>query len=166
MEHTKHIWRLAILVVFSIVGFVISRMLVVPDTYGMYGPYRYANVGYQMAIEPRHGEVKGCLECHEGEEESDLHQNGPHKVVACENCHAPMSTHVKDEEYEWEMTSNTTGKWCIRCHLEIPTRPKKQPQIDPVEHLREVSEKPVGRDWSDQVCFECHEPHDPTPEES
>ncbi|MBI2565945.1 MAG: cytochrome C [Candidatus Schekmanbacteria bacterium] len=163
MEHTKHIWRVGILVIVAITGFVFFRVLLIPPSYGIRGSYRYDNVAEQMAIEPRHGEVRGCNECHD--ERVDELRAGPHENVACENCHAPLSTHVKDDEKEWDMSVNKTGEWCVRCHLFLPARPKSHPQIDPVEHLVKVGVKQVGRDWSDVVCFKCHEPHDPTPED-
>ena len=165
MEHTKHIWRMGLLVFFLLAGFIFVRQLLVPATFGAYGAYRGANVADQMVIRPpQHGEVAGCYECHD--DEVDTHQAGSHKTVSCENCHAPMATHVDAEGEQYaEMNINQTGEWCIRCHLKLPARPKSQPQLDPVEHLLANGVEQVGRDWSDQVCFECHAPHDPAVEE-
>ena len=162
MKHTKHMWRIGLLVFFALIGFVFVRTMLVPESFGDYGNYRGANVAEQMALPVQHGEVKGCAECHG--ERVELLMSGKHHTVACENCHAPMATHaVSGKGKTAKMYANKTGNWCIRCHLELPGRPKTQPQIDPVKHLTEVGIEQAGRDWSDQVCFECHNPHNPEP---
>ena len=50
-------------------------------------------------------------------------------------------------------------KLCARCHSEMNARPDDFPQVN--IHIHPVD---MGADEdTEEVCFECHSPHDPTP---
>jgi len=162
MTGSKHVWRLGLLLVAAFIGIFLLRSWLVPESWGDQGNYRFANVAEQMNVHPpRHGGIESCKQCHEDDEEYRNHEAGKHQVVPCEDCHAPVATHVKDGEQEWDMQVIKTGDWCLRCHLKLKARPQTQPQIEPVQHLREQAVESVTEDWDDQICYECHDPHNP-----
>ena len=94
MEHARHVFRVALLLIAGLAVVSIGRTLLVPASFGLYGPYRYDNVAEQMKVrEPAHAGPAACGECHE--KEFKRRAGGKHATVSCEVCHAPKAFHVK-----------------------------------------------------------------------
>ncbi len=155
MEHSKHIVRMAVLVIVVLIGFLLSRTFFSPPSFGRYGFYRADNVKEQMAKPVRHGESVSCSDCHD-EKTEDLN-SGSHQSINCENCHAPLVTHIKEEENFAAMAMNRSSSLCLRCHESLDARPADFPQIRGEEHLKKAS-----MEMTPDVCLGCHEPHTPT----
>lgn len=152
--HTKHVFRAGFLFLLGVVGLVILRSLMAPDTWGQYGPYRGASVGEYLQLPVMHGGKESCRECHE--DEYDVHESGPHAKLECELCHAPVAMHVKDGSWEAEMPRPESSEFCLQCHQLLVSRPAGFPQIQPKRHVEEM-----GEEYGPRVCFTCHEAHSP-----
>ena len=88
MEHSRHVFRVLLLLLVAVVAFVLLRSFLVPKSYGDYGPYRAANVVEQAHVRaPRHGGADSCTACHA--KEAEARAAGSHKTVSCEVCHGP-----------------------------------------------------------------------------
>jgi hypothetical protein len=168
MEHTKHLWRAVLILVFVVVGYLLGRGFLVPASFGQYGYYRGDNLKEQMNIRiPKHGNgPEACAYCHE--EKVELIAETPHRVINCETCHGPLRTHVEYDSieafikdpgnYEWtnEMEVHSAQELCIKCHDYQLAKPEGYTTIVVVEHLEERD-----MELGPYVCFECHDPHDP-----
>ncbi|HZY04383.1 MAG TPA: cytochrome C [Anaeromyxobacteraceae bacterium] len=152
MEHARHVFRVALLLIAGLAVVSIGRTLLVPRSYGLYGPYRYDNVAEQMTIrEPVHGGPAACGECHE--KEFKKRAAGKHKTVSCEVCHAPKAYHVRADGSMESMPIDRSFGLCARCHRKIPGRPAKFPQVVLEQHL---NGPPEG-----DACIQCHDAHSP-----
>jgi hypothetical protein len=154
MEHSKHVVRMLFLVILVLIGFHIVRTLFTPKSFGKYGHYRADNVQEQMAKPVMHGGSTSCAPCHE--DKSRELESGKHGSVACEVCHAPLATHIKDGTPVAKMPRFKSASLCLRCHDSLDTRPATFPQVRVEEHLRKGSVE-----MSPDVCMNCHNPHDP-----
>ncbi len=158
IEHSKHIFRIFILLVAVIGGALVGRILLVPETHGLYGHYRGASVLENARQEVRHGGSESCGQCHDDIKET--HDEGPHLAVPCEDCHDALATHVQDGEVIAAMPKvKSVLKLCGRCHAELEARPHDFPQVNIKTHPVEMG----AEEATDEVCFDCHSPHDPTP---
>jgi len=157
IEHSKHIFRIFILLAVVIVGAFVGRILMVPESFGRYGHYRADSVAENAVLEVRHGGNEVCGECHDDVKEA--HDGGPHLAIPCEDCHDALVSHVRDGEKIADMPrTKSVTRLCARCHRELIARPADFPQVNIEAHVEEM-----GAEISDEVCFECHSPHDPTP---
>jgi predicted CXXCH cytochrome family protein len=152
--HTKHIFRVFILLVLVVIAIILGRGLFVPDSWGLYGGFRGDNVEQQRAKAVHHGGDASCQKCHE--EEFDTHEGGGHAAVRCEVCHGPVSIHVSGDKKIAAMPMNRGRDLCLRCHRKLEARPATFPQVEPRAHVDEN-----GGDWGDEACIECHIPHAP-----
>ncbi len=152
MEHARHVFRAALVLMVVIVAVVLGRALLVPKSYGEYGPYRYDNVAEQMnARKPAHAGAQSCSGCHPAEFQKRT--AGAHKTVSCEVCHAPLAVHVADGKPTAKMPIDRSFTLCARCHRKIAGRPEKFPQV--------VLEQHVQGPVEGKVCLDCHDPHTP-----
>lgn len=154
MEHARHVFRaLLVLFVLTVVLFL-GRALIVPKSYGMYGPYRYDNVAEQAnARAPLHGGVRSCGECHAKRLEALT--KGAHKNVSCEICHGPVGRHAQAGKVVAAAAIDRSVQACGRCHRKIDGRPAGFKQVVLDQHV------PGGA--SGNACLDCHDPHSPTP---
>jgi len=152
--HAKHILRALLLFFLGIVGLIVLRSTMQPETWGEFGSYRGASVAEFGLLPVRHGGAESCAPCHEDEFEE--HGSGGHATVNCEFCHAAVSSHAMDDEWFAEMPVPETTDLCVTCHGFLVARPADFPQIDVNDHLEENDAEPGSG-----VCFECHEPHMP-----
>ena len=159
MKDTKHIWRIFLLLVIGICLFMVGRLFFVPKTFGTYGHYRAANVAEQRAIPVKIHGPEACEPCHG--DEFTLWKSAAHKTIICEDCHAPYSTHIKNDEKYADMEISKRSDLCLRCHQEMRARPKDFPQINLDTHAKDN-----GITLTATICFSCHNPHDPTPKET
>jgi hypothetical protein len=160
IEHSKHIFRVFILLAVVLVSVFIGRIVFIKATlpsFGVYGHYRGDSVAENAAQEIRHGGNDACGECHD-EIKAD-HDGGAHLAVPCEDCHDALATHVRDGDKIADMPRvKSVLRLCGRCHRELDARPEDFPQVNIKTHPEEMGAEP-----SDDVCFECHSPHDPAP---
>jgi hypothetical protein len=153
--HAKHAVRAFLLLLLGLVLLVLGRSAFVPPSWGAHGSYRAANVPQQMALPIRHGGNSACTTCHDTEPAALA--AGSHATLACEACHAPLAAHVQDDEKIADMPMRRSADLCLLCHAKLDARPAEHPQILPRAHLEELG----VAESSDQVCFECHNPHSP-----
>lgn len=157
MEHARHVFRAFFVLFLALVAVVLGRGLLVPKSYGLYGPYRFDNVGEQAnARAPLHGGAAACADCHE--DRAKAVQAGAHGNVSCEVCHAALGRHVKDGEIVAAMAVDRSFTLCARCHRKVLGRPEKFPQVVLEQH---VSDQGAASRLEGKVCLECHDPHSP-----
>ncbi len=158
MEHSRHVIRVIALFVVLLAAMFIGRTFLVPESYGMYGSYRFANVAEQAnARPPLHGGAESCAPCHE--KQWKIRDDGGHKVVSCEVCHGPLGKHVAEGKKIADMPIERSWTLCALCHNKIAGRPATFPQKDVEQHIRGKGKAKL----EGAVCFECHEPHAPAP---
>ncbi len=137
---------MAVLFAVLVVGFVVARESLVPDTFGERGHYRAAAVDMVIAREMKYAGHLVCAICHDVIAEKRLMSH--HQSVACEVCHGPGASHVESPGEVLPPAPRQRGL-CPLCHSYDPSRPTGFPQIDPVAH------NPL------EPCMSCHDPHAP-----
>jgi len=159
MEHARHVFRAALVLVVVIAAVSLGRGFLVPKSYGLHGSYRADNVQEQMNVRaPRHGGVASCAPCHAPQ--AGKRTAGSHRSVSCEVCHAPLSAHVADGKRSAAMPVDRSFTLCARCHRKVPARPEKFPQVVLEQHLQQQA---AGAALEGKVCLDCHDPHSPKP---
>jgi hypothetical protein len=157
VEHSRHVFRIFLVLIIAIGAFLLGRGFLVPDSYGRYGRYRYDNVKEQMAVRPpSHAGPAACAECHAAQ--ATKRAAGAHKAVSCEVCHGPLGDHVTAGKVTGKAQVQRTYTLCALCHRKIAGRPEKFPQVVLDQHVAMVGEKLEGA-----VCLSCHDPHSPKP---
>jgi len=126
MEHSKHLWRVVLILMVFFLGFVGFRHFMVPKSFGLAGPYRYDSIQDHMALPVVHGGRESCKKCHE--EKYDMVMKGKHKAVSCEVCHEPVTVHAKDGAKIADMPKSPTWRLCELCHAKMAGRPKTHPR--------------------------------------
>jgi len=154
MEHARHVFRVAIVLVVAGAAVFLTRGFLVPKSYGVYGDYRHDNVAEQANVRaPRHGGVESCAPCHA--KHAQTRASGAHKMVSCEVCHAPLAAHVLDGKVTAKMAVDNSHTLCALCHRKILGRPESFKQV--------VLEQHVPTALEPGVCLQCHNPHSPKP---
>ncbi len=151
MEHTKHIWRMSLLLVFLFTAGIFARHFMVPESFGEAGFYRYDAMTELTAKSPRHGAVNACADCHE--DKVTALAAGLHSAVQCEVCHDVLSTHVQDDDKYRDMAINRSYRLCAYCHQKLLARPVEVAQIVLAEHLELDSSQAIA----EEACLECHD---------
>ena len=152
MEHARHVFRVAMVLVVAIVAFLLGRGLLVPKSYGTFGSYRADSVAEQMKARPvGHQGPASCTPCHQAK--AAARTAGSHKTVSCEACHGPLILHVADGKVTGKMPVDKSYTLCAYCHRRIQGRPEKFPQVVLEQHVTSKLEGPV--------CLDCHDPHSP-----
>ncbi len=156
MEHARHVFRVLFVLILALVAFVFGRTLLVPKSYGMYGPYRFDNVAEQASIRaPVHAGAAACGDCHD--DKWKKLSAGAHQRVSCEICHGPLGKHVSDGELVAKPPIDRSFTLCARCHRKILGRPEKFPQVVLEQHVQQMGAAKL----EGKVCIECHDPHSP-----
>ena len=159
MQHTKHLWRAALLIIaFATAGGGV-RHFVVPESFGEQGFYRYNSLADYMAKPVVHGDASSCVACHT--EIAETKSLGKHAAVSCEVCHAPLATHAVGAEKTGDMAINTSPDLCADCHQQLPARPSTMPQVDIREHLATLEVLSGNDSIPDGACLVCHDVHNP-----
>lgn len=154
MEHARHVFRVALALLVVLALAAVARALLVPKSYGLYGPYRYDNVREQMNVRaPVHRGAEACGACHR--DEFARRASGGHRTVSCEVCHGPLALHVKDDGTVEPPALDRSYGLCARCHRKVLGRPATFPQV--------VLEEHVSSPLEGKVCLSCHDPHSPKP---
>lgn len=151
MEHTKHIWRISLLLIVLFSGGILARHFLVPESFGEAGYYRYDALAELVAKEPRHASSDACADCHE--DKTTAKAAGKHSQVQCEVCHDVLAAHVKDGQKIGDMATNRSYQLCAYCHQQLTARPPDIPQIVFAEHL----ELDPSQAIPEEACLECHD---------
>lgn len=152
MEPARHVFRALLLLLIVIVAVILGRTVLVPRSYGDYGPYRFDNVAEQAgARTPLHGGAASCGGCHA--ERAKKVAAEAHARVSCEICHAPLGAHVRDGAKVAAMPVDRSYGLCARCHRKIDGRPAAFPQVVLEQHVQGA----IGP----EACLDCHDPHGP-----
>ena len=159
MEHTKHLWRAGAIAVFLTLAALLVRHLLVPESFGVDGFYRYDSLGEFMSKPVIHGGQASCEPCHS--EQFETKMAGSHASVTCEVCHGPLARHVAEGAKTADMPVIRSHRLCAWCHQELVARPADMPQVDIVEHLRDFEMIPEDGALPEGICAECHDVHDP-----
>jgi hypothetical protein len=142
-----HIKRLILVFAIVISLFLLARHLLVPDTFGKYGPYRAATLDDYSLIEIHFAGQQACLECHQ--DVQDLKTQDVHSDIHCETCHGPGQKHVTSSAAT-DILIPSGREFCGSCHIMNSARPKNAiTQVDLNKHN-------IGKN-----CIECHNPHQP-----
>ncbi len=139
-----------------IVLWFIGRAIMVPGSWGEIGYYRADAIKDELAKPLVHGQNESCKSCHA--EVYDLKQKSEHTRLACESCHAPVSTHIQDGKKIGDMphkAGDAQIALCLSCHQKVVGRPEKFPMIDHIKHLEEQGVKTT------HTCDQCHIVHAP-----
>jgi cytochrome c553 len=148
----KHISRLLFLLGLFLVVALVARFFLIDPSFYEYGHFRADAVPELAAAEPVYRGSGFCVECHE-QRKADWFV-GAHAVVQCEVCHG---NYLGCPENGKAMLPGDTIGLCTMCHVAMPSRPARQPQVVLAEHPFADEEKPE--------CKTCHNPHSPTVEE-
>lgn len=159
MEHTKHIWRLGILLVAVALLGVTWRHSMIPASFGDAGFYRYDSLNDYRMLPVVHGGAGSCDACHE--DEAKAKSAGKHATVSCEVCHAPLAVHVKNNQKIAPMPTDRSHTLCAYCHQTLAARPKTQAQVDIPQHLSTLEIVPLGQPIPEGTCMACHDVHSP-----
>jgi hypothetical protein len=151
MEHTKHIWRAAFLLIAVLTFVIVGRHFLVPKSFGQAGYYRYDALFEHMDKEPRHGAPDACADCHD--DIAAAKASGKHAPVQCEVCHDVLASHVKDGDKFADMRINRNWELCAYCHQRLVGRPALIAQVDIREHLELAS----GQAIPAEACVQCHD---------
>lgn len=144
----EQIRRLLIPFFIIMVGYFLTRWLLVPPDFGMLGHYRASSITTNMQKEIRYAGAEACTECHD--QTATKKKQGYHRGVSCEACHGTTVAHVHDPE-NIKPAITRTRTLCLLCHEYLPTRPTGFPQVISDSH------NPT------KPCISCHRPHDPKP---
>jgi hypothetical protein len=141
--------RLAIVFAVLITGYVVARLIFVPETFGDRGHYRAAVVDEIVAQPIKYAGHWICWDCHD--DIFDLRDEGYHRDLRCEVCHGPSLDHVEDEDLEIMPVVPRERVNCPLCHGYDAARPTGLPQVEVVTHN------------PGEPCYTCHNPHNPVP---
>ncbi len=137
---------------------LLVKGLLVPKSFGVYGPYRADAIQEETELPIRHGTNVSCYSCHTYEAKN--HRKGLHKTISCEFCHGPYADHVGDNKKTGTLPVKT-GKeittLCLRCHnTEIKARSEQVIKtVAMPDHLKNQHVK-LSHD-----CNQCHYVHAP-----
>ncbi len=139
-------------------GFLLFKKLLIPDSFGLYGPYRADAITEAALVPIAHGTNASCLSCHPYEVK--MHKKGKHQTISCEFCHGTYATHVADNKKIGTLPMKKGEEMttlCLRCHnTEIKAR--KEEIIKTIampDHLKKQEVKLT------HACSQCHYVHAP-----
>lgn len=177
-QHATHIVRVAAVFALGILAFLIVRWAVIPADFGTLGFYRAGAIDDARTRPIAYAGTPSCVECHVGKYESeyadpaappaDLVKDNRHSVLRCEACHGPLAFHAIDQTQKEQAKKAgreegegsgrpvplvESDKLCLGCHLQLPGRPERHPQVL------------VGDHGGNDKCQSCHRPHRPRTDE-
>ena len=159
MKTYNHIIRFALLIILVIIGFLIVRTSMVPDSFGNHGSYTYAyyradSKDEQAALPAIYQGTEQCSSCHESQ--AAILADGTHAALDCESCHGSFKAHNNNTAER--MTISDPVDACMTCHTRLNARPAEFPQINSFEaHLKDQGETILPG----LTCSTCHDPHMP-----
>lgn len=135
-----------IILLIVIGAFITARTLLVPESFGKEGHFRYDAIGEIMELEHVYAGEDACYDCHD--DIVDTKAESHHKGLTCEVCHGPAIQHV-DAPDEFTPDAPRGRGGCSSCHGYNPSRPSGFPQIITERHN------------PGKACMTCHDPHNP-----
>jgi len=159
MKAYDHIIRLTMFIIAVIIGFLIIRAGMVPDSFGVQGSYSYAYYRANSAIEQAslpvmHTGSEHCRACHEPQ--AAMLQDNAHAGLDCESCHGSFKAHNNNTKER--MAVSDTVDTCMLCHATLEARPAQFPHIESLAaHTAEQGETLLPG----MTCASCHDPHAP-----
>jgi len=156
----NHLYRLALLLIVAVVGFIYVKDWFVPDGWDEQKWYRAVALE-ELKVQPvSFSGNKNCMEqCH-GKTRKDhaaigeLLASSVHANLSCESCHGPLfeSGHQKTGPALVPRDSEL----CLRCHDSVAARPVKVGLFNESQMAHQALE--VKRNSN---CVVCHDPHAP-----
>lgn len=159
-----HIYRLLVLLVLVVVGFVAVRGLAIPSSWDSENFFRRDSLD-ELKLQPMKiggNESCGGASCHDQQKVAEHKTQlatvgrGSHKGLACENCHGPLSDHVSDDKKVASAVIDRDNKLCLGCHNQLISRPKKFAQFDTENEGHWYFDVEITN-----PCRDCHNPHNP-----
>jgi hypothetical protein len=176
----SHVKRFFVLLIVAVILCFFVRKLLLPDTFGVLGPYRTAGLKDILNLEPVYQSQAACAQSHE--DIYNTHEKDVHYSVQCEDCHGQGNVHIAEivqflnqnnqrptasgkytkEELDAvpkklvKMPKEYTLEGCLYCHRKLDSRPRDFARINPKEHFKSlhVTDSSIR-------CVECHSPHEP-----
>ena len=159
-----HIYRLVVILVVIAAGFAALRSLAIPDSWDNEKFYRVDSLEELKQLPLRFGGNAACAGsgCHE-QRHMAMHKEhyaalsrGNHNGLACENCHGPMSDHIRNGKRVAPALISRENTLCLGCHGPLLSRPGDFPQFNTEN---------TGHWYFDveitAPCQDCHDPHEP-----
>ena len=139
-------------------GGLFLKQLLLPDSFGVYGPYRADAITEAALIPIRHGTNESCYKCHD--HEAKYHKKGRHKTISCEFCHGVYADHIMDAKKIGTLPVKKDKEiitLCLRCHnTEIKARHEEVIKtVAMPDHLKSQNVKITHN------CNQCHYVHAP-----
>lgn len=144
----RHIVNLLVLMSVVLLGAVAAKAWFTDPSFYRYGHYRADAVPELAQGMPLYRGGAWCLSCHA--DGQTAWAAGSHKTVECEVCHGAVRDHPDHARHP---VPADTIPLCTTCHLAMPARPSRQPQIVLGDH-------PFPGDEA-LPCQDCHDPHSP-----
>jgi hypothetical protein len=146
-DDVRHLLRVGLVFVVSVLAFVAARRALIPSDFGVYGHYRAGALTENRARPVHFAGQKACVECHA--DVDDTRKDSPHARVSCEVCHGPLAPHAAGDENA-PTPARADGRLpCLTCHRSNGSAPATFKQIVLVDHADEGP------------CIACHQPHSP-----
>jgi hypothetical protein len=139
--------RLTLALAIFVSLFLILRYFLVPPTFGQFGHYRGDSLRDNADLGIHYAGEQACLECHQDVE--DLKAQDVHAGIHCEICHGPGQKHVLSNEAT-DILKPSGRDFCGTCHQKNAARPASA-----IVQIEQDSHNP------DNICTECHNPHQP-----
>ena len=141
----EHLLRLATLFVVGIALFLGVRTLLVPDDYGLLGPYRASALTQNRTKPIAFAGQVACVDCHT--DVAELRTGNAHERISCESCHGALAAHAADPAVA--VARPDGRKTCAVCHVPDRSKPSGFKTVNFAEHAGDAS------------CVSCHVPHAP-----
>lgn len=156
--YNSHVKRAVLaLVGIAVIG-VVFKIVLTPESFGVYGHYRADAIEEEANIEIRHWTNASCFSCHAYE--ANLHLNGTHKTISCEFCHGPYADHITDGKKTGALPvkkGEDIKTLCLRCHNKaIQARPQEVIKTVTMPDHLEIQNVKVTH-----ICSQCHHQHAP-----
>ena len=142
----EHLVRMAAIFAGGIPLFMVLQIVLVPETFGLYGHYRAAAIGEEASKPLVHAGQANCARCHA--EVVQAKQAGKHAKLGCEACHGALARHAAKPAAA-KASRPDAATLCARCHQLNVARPRWMKQVDTAPHA------------SGEACNTCHQPHSP-----
>lgn len=139
-------------------GGLLAKRLLLPESFGVYGPYRADAIVEAADVPIRHGTNESCFSCHPYERK--IHKAGRHATISCEFCHGTYADHVTDGKKSGTLPvkkDKEISVLCLRCHnTEIKARQEEVIKtVAMPDHLKKQEVKLTHN------CNQCHHVHAP-----
>ena len=144
-RHYEHLLRLAALFAAGVAFFLVLRWRLVPEDYGLLGPYRAEAIAQNMSRPIAYAGEVACVSCHS--DVAETRKPNAHAQISCESCHGPLATHAGDPSAPAFRPDPRAA--CAVCHVPNAAKPGGFKTVNFAEHA------------GDESCTSCHAAHAP-----